>query len=1726
MITPPRFGLFSRWFSRRALPAVSADQFNCDTAGRARRLNGLNGRRKSFRRGSVLIIVVALLVLMAVIGTAYVSTARTDRGAAATGSFNTEIDLLVQGVESMAQNAIVQDVTNSFWTANSTPSNFTSPAQQTFLSSRVPVMVNGSPGWMYLSAAPINNAVFESPYNQAGTSAAPAVLQYGTDRQNMQVSSVSVADANGMIVQYPALTDPVTGVTYLAASAAGDGIADSALFRLPIGEINGVTYYAAVRIIDNNSAVNASTAWADNNTNPNVQMTGNDIYGNFSPANVNLLNLVADGQTGMAALNNYRSGGPTGGTMIPQLEPYDDSGQPRNDFQFISPYDALWMQLGRRLGNPGYISGSAKYQALPMTECGTLAYHFCLPNSSSSSSMLEQYFPQSLRGTGMRTSPYAPSDFQNWYKQNFNYASEITTNTSTFLPRRVLVTARNGTSTFAPNKFTNKLTYSDAASYDFGDMVQLTGNPFNYICIQPTDANSGEGPAVNTSNAYWAIEPWTDHITKTPVNTATFDQLWLAYWNAMTDNAGNVPAGTDTAMFRNPIRASQSANSTTTTAGGGGTVGGSTGSGAPAGGTGPTLTPSGGDDTAQVQAAINASNSGDIITFTAGTYKISQTLTFLSGRTFLGAGAAGVDITTPPSLSSAETLKMRAAIAAANTQTLRGGGNNVVSQLVYLGVAASGGTTQTGAGSASGGVTTFQWTGGNSNFLMTTDTTAKNITIEGMTFLGAGIKIDGSANNVQLLGDSIQNISTNTQDGIFDTGLYIPGSFTNSAIEGCTISGMPDFGAEATQIYNCDQNTQITDNNFVNCWNGLHITFANQGQGTVVSRNICSQIGRNAIEIQGNPNGLTVSNNYVHNWVKQLGTPGDAHMAYSIATGGWSGTSTNGNNITISDNVAIGDGDPNMGTPPQPGINFTAFEIMGTNVTVSGNYTSNMGTAQLMDNATEPTTWSTSGNTWCGLTGCTNGQTTGSPVIDGNAPTLNIGNQTFISANAVPIPPLPIQHAPTIPSVPGSAPTTQPGGGATTQPSQIQLSAMVYGTARNPYITEVYADNDRSLPYAYVAVELYNPYNTEIPLTNWRLATLPRQGNSSTGLTLSPLPSTTAWTTNPPTIAAHGFLTLVSNGTPPTQYTSGPSGVMETTPPSAGQEPSSQIMVLPDLGSALDSELFLVRPRQANGNLTNDPNGTYNEMVNGQPTVPNVPDLVPVDSYDLTGIFYPSDAAGTPNSSNPAREWHYVRPNDPNAQKNWHFVYPGPYTPTTTGSANPCLTATQVGPPGTLLTTAGLTTFGENDASGNYQDVPLQIDNDQCPGPNPSAAANNLFPFGEFARNGDILHVTYIGSYRIQSSTIPSGSTAATVYELNPVTIDATYAKAQDPTQDLVIPGENIGRFTPIYVPSNSTSTTPSTVGTNDYSSVSTDWTPYHFTTQLFDYVTTISPVDWTPNALTPAWQSVNIAGNIPDSAYLPNVDPGLAYPLTSPPTPAYPGTAPQAVTTMRNSAQNPTSPTNDTVPLEGLININTAPWPVLATLPMVDTQVDNTNLAKAIAYFRDVDDGTGTSGALHPHGPFKSIWELNEVAVNTPSINGGTPMVPAGDPNFGGPQGISGKAISFLQTLGSYNTNNYNPATTAGSNEAGDISPQPSVAPSNYVYNDFESQNLALTRISNLITTRSDLYTVYVLVQGWRNVGTASPSLVVQRRAAFLADRNGITDTNKLMTITNIPNN
>ena len=76
-------------------------------------------------------------------------------------------------------------------------------------------------------------------------------------------------------------------------------------------------------------------------------------------------------------------------------------------------------------------------------------------------------------------------------------------------------------------------------------------------------------------------------------------------------------------------------------------------------------------------------------------------------------------------------------------------------------------------------------------------------------------------------------------------------------------------------------------------------------------------------------------------------------------------------------------------------------------------------------------------------------------------------------------------------------------------------------------------------------------------------------------------------------------------------------------------------------------------------------------------------------------------------------------------------------------------------------------------------------------------------------------------------------------------------------------------------------------------------------------------------------------------------------------------------------------------------------------------------------------------------------------------------------------------------------------------------FNPTPGTPNTDTVRHDFEEQFLLLNRVSNLITTRSDSYTVYIIVQGWRNAGTPTPELVAQRRVAFIQERHPVTPAN-----------
>ncbi|HEV8378695.1 MAG TPA: hypothetical protein VGP99_07580, partial [Tepidisphaeraceae bacterium] len=408
--------------------------------------------RNHRRPGSIMIMVVALLVLMALIGTAYIATARYDRGSAAQNADNVQIALLVQSVLNLCKTSVAQDLFDGNGNYRPIPRDPTSeldPNSTSILTRPIPNNVLPDTFFYYnttstlydpktnqrlnywladrtpdFGSTPANNTAhyywgrvsyplttesdaagsvrgyFEDPTYYPDPSKAinpatnPLLLRFRFDTELEPTSKL----VNGVPMPAFFINTGISGMANpypaLAADADGDGIADSFLVRMPIGQINGLTYYYAVRIVDNTAAINLNTAWADRavNATGNLISDGQRIF----PTSINLINLIA-GSNPNAEFDKIRSFrtqapspyNPNSGVQVQLASPRTDGDSPlnqsviRGDFQFSNEHDALWMQLGRRPENPGYIPNSSipvwqHYRAFPLSDMLALSAHFVL----------------------------------------------------------------------------------------------------------------------------------------------------------------------------------------------------------------------------------------------------------------------------------------------------------------------------------------------------------------------------------------------------------------------------------------------------------------------------------------------------------------------------------------------------------------------------------------------------------------------------------------------------------------------------------------------------------------------------------------------------------------------------------------------------------------------------------------------------------------------------------------------------------------------------------------------------------------------------------------------------------------------------------------------------------------------------------------------------------------------------------------------------------------------------------------------------------------------------------------------------------------------------------------------------------------------------------------------------------------------------------------------------
>lgn len=783
------------------------------------------------------------------------------------------------------------------------------------------------------------------------------------------------------------------------------------------------------------------------------------------------------------------------------------------------------------------------------------------------------------------------------------------------------------------------------------------------------------------------------------------------------------------------------------------------------------------------------------------------------------------------------------------------------------------------------------------------------------------------------------------------------------------------------------------------------------------------------------------------------------------------------------------------------------------------------------------------------------------------------------------------------------------------------ITARVYGLQRQPYITEVFAQNDNVTPgplngiagdqfpnyKGYIAIELYNPYDVAIDLSNCKIglihravrskgidpvqpaqpATYPAEfllEDASVGTEPIDLSATgTLENMNPAgafssrmTIPAKGYL-ILENFEGSRTDKANPTSTAASYRPGAVVRPgfpadqAADGVVLPNvnftyvrnLHRLFNREFVFLRPQSARlVEQTVLVGGTSSEQqlvlqYFNSVTTPNIArDYMPLDSYDLSGMaLYGSLEnlsyiyAHARHYQRDTRQWRFVYPgrydaahaalNDPNPISNNAYsnqqgtrhsqgwiptgaplgaTQPSPPVVDTTDTTNPNYPASDV-----LSPTPDI---GVNTAANPRQNsfFSIQLLSPDWPGQKPVNfdTKTNMYPFAHFGRLGDLLQVPFIGSYvmwRGVGAPATDANGNAVIVEANPVTMDAAMAEDTDidtdpidqaataaPPDPNLTPGrdaddsrEQLGRYAPLrpMYGSNQSEEQHAATGIgsllySDYATNTSNWR-YHFATYLFDYFTVESPAD-------DFLANVKHEGTSADTAYKVTTS-------ASPYATVY-GLAPEPVRNAGATTANGTA--EATLPVRGLININTAPRKVLAMIPWVPQGTDlvsfdistgelvqtsnnvndNEEIAAAIEYWRD-----GNAAAANPvaNGPFTTLFDLYRCKA------------------------IRQVQQALLENVATKAPNDPN-------DTYGDLSP--AGAGQDGVLYDFEEQYLLLNRVSNLITTRSDTYTVYILLQGWRNAGSAAAELVVERRAAMIVDRSQYTPENGNVTATRVPTN
>jgi hypothetical protein len=173
---------------------------------------------------------------------------------------------------------------------------------------------------------------------------------------------------------------------------------------------------------------------------------------------------------------------------------------------------------------------------------------------------------------------------------------------------------------------------------------------------------------------------------------------------------------------------------------------------------------------------------------------------------------------------------------------------------------------------------------------------------------------------------------------------------SNLTVAGCRISTGIGRGQPFTGISlgNPGNGIVVTDNLFLDCHEGIHLTDGDLRSGLVISYNEFTGIQRHAIEVQCQAQAGLCSNNYAHAWRHNPGDDNngpqsDSHIGISWACGPNAARTVYSTGCVVRDNVIDFDGETPVPLNSSVAYKVCGLEWMGHAGDVSGNWIRNAG---------------------------------------------------------------------------------------------------------------------------------------------------------------------------------------------------------------------------------------------------------------------------------------------------------------------------------------------------------------------------------------------------------------------------------------------------------------------------------------------------------------------------------------------------------------------------------------------------------------------------------------------------------------------------------------------------------------------------------------------------------------------------------------------------------------